>query len=212
MLPQCCLHVSMDMSEKSFTPNTLPMYFFRCFVKLIISAYFKMNVSYNNLFLIKRLYLIRRARLICTLLPSTGPRASHSTEPHTLHDESIVKTVFLIQGESQCYSHSNDLLTAAFLSGFWDGTQTCLWISLITQISSYTFYCSQSVSVGGAGGENTQADRFTFCTALVSHERPLYLFSYYAGWMASVIYSPCLAFVLASLNLKKTRRIREVKA
>lgn len=26
-----------------------------------------MNVSYNNLFLIKRLYLIRRARLVCTL-------------------------------------------------------------------------------------------------------------------------------------------------
>lgn len=28
---------------------------------------FQMNVSYNNLFLIKRLYLIRRARLVCTI-------------------------------------------------------------------------------------------------------------------------------------------------
>ena len=36
-----------------------------------------MNVSYNNLFLIKRLYLIRRARLVCTILYSRNYYSAH---------------------------------------------------------------------------------------------------------------------------------------
>lgn len=96
-----------------------------------------MNVSYNNLFLIKSLYLIRRARLVCTIsLFRTLYYYSTNNATHFMYISKILR-------ESQCMRAcmANALILSFNCSLWFYGrfsaySWSCTWSLLITKISS----------------------------------------------------------------------------
>lgn len=100
---------------------------------------FQMNVSNNNLFLIKRLYLIRRARLVCTVsLISILLHTRHSSMfgNFTKSKEPVFALFFSVTPRSK---HCQNTLSLVYRHWFWRRfcarVLPCPWSLLITKIS-----------------------------------------------------------------------------